>query len=152
MVVGDVLKYRGMQSQVVFSEVVGVLAGIIAGAVCVKFAGAGIVMYVVCLSVQLLVTIVFAAWSLSSIVGIHYLSVIMRTGGCVIVTFVIALVLYGVQRLIFTALGGLATFIICALLGLVLQLIAIFVLHIFDKDEFNNLPLPFITRNIVKFF
>ena len=148
----DVLNYRGMQGQVVFSVVAGVLTSIIASAVCAKFSGAGIVMYVVCLSVQFLVTIVFAAWSLSAIVGIHYLSVILRTGVCMIITLLIALLLYGVQRMIFTALGGFATLIICVSLGLVLQLIAIFTLHVFDKDEFNNLPLPFITRNIVKFF
>lgn len=152
MVLEDVLKYRGMQSQVVFSVIAGVIASMIAGAVCAKFAGAGTVMYVVCISVQFLVTILFAAWSLSSVVGINYLSVIIRSGMGMIMTVVIALLLYGVQRLIFTALGGLATLLICVVLGLLLQMAAIFTLHIFEKDEFSNLPLPFITKNIVKFF
>ena len=152
IVLEDVLKYRGMQSQVVLSQVAGVIASMIAGAVCAKFAGAGIVMYVVCISVQFMVATLFAAWSVSSVVGINYLTVFLRAGTGMIATAMIALLLYGVQRVLFTPLGGLATLLICILFGLVLQFIVILALHIFDRDEFNYLPFPFISKSITKFF
>ena len=38
------------------------------------------------------------------------------------------------------------------LLGLVLQFIAVLVLHIFDRDEYHYLPFPFVSKNITKFF
>ena len=152
MVFEEILKYRGMQSRVVFSVVSGVMASMIAGAVCAKYAGAGTIMYVVCISVQLLVTIILAAWALSSVVGIYYGSVVIRSGAGMVGTTIIALLLYGVQRLLFTAFGGLATMIICLVLGLVLQFVTILALRIFERDEFHYLPLPFITKSLGRFF
>lgn len=152
MVLEDVLKYRNMQGQVVFSVIAGVIAGLIAAAVCAKFVGAGAVMYVVTISVQLLFTIIMKAWFVSGTVGINYLSVIGRSASGIMVTMFIALLLYGVQRLIFTAFGGLATLIIGVILGLTLQFFVILGLHIFDRDEYNNLPLSFVTKKVARFF
>lgn len=152
LVLEDVLKYRGMQSQAVVAVVLGAIAGGIVGIVCAKYIGVGVVMYIMCIGVQYLLTILFMAWSLSASVGINYLSVILRTGKGLIATVIIALLLYVVQKILFTPLGGLATLIICIILGLVLQIIAIFVLRIFEKEEYQNLPLSFLTKNIGKFF
>lgn len=152
MVFGDILKYRGMKSQLVFSVLAGTIASAIGSAICMKFAGAGILLYVLCISLQLLVTIVFAAWSISTVVGIHYMSVLIRTGGLMVCTLFIAVVLYGVQCLCFTALGGIGTLIICIVLGTMLQFVSTLMLHVYSKEEIENLPLAFITKHIAGFF
>ena len=152
MVLEDVLKCRNMHNRVALFVVIGTVFGVIAGVVCAKFAGAGILMYVVCISVQYFVTVLLSAWSLSSAVGIHYWSVLLRTGAGVIATAVIALLLYVVQQILFTPLGGLATLLICVVVGVILQFVAILVLRIFDREEYRYLPLPILTKNITKFF
>ena len=152
MVLEDVLKYRGLQSQVVVSVLAGTIIGIIGSIICFKYAGAGTMLYVLGIGLQLAATIIVAAWHVSSVVGIYYMSVLIRTGASLVLSLVIALVLYGVQRLIFTALGGLATLLICILIGAVLQNLAIIALHVFDKDEQGNLPLAFLTKGLTKFF
>ncbi len=104
------------------------------------------------LLISFAVTIIFAAWALSSSVGIDYLSILFRTGVGMVLTMIIALLLYGVQRLIFTAFGGLATLIICILIGCLLQFMAIMALRIFDKDEWSNFPFAFLTKGVSRFF
>lgn len=146
MVLEDVLKYRGMHSQAVFSVLCGAIAGMITGVVFAKFVGVGTLMYIACIGIQYFVTILFTAWSISSSVGINYLSVLLRTGVGLFITAVIALLLYLVQRILFTPLGGLATLLVCVLLGLILQFAAVVALHIFDKEEWQHLPLAFLQK------
>ena len=152
LVLCDVLKYRGMQSRYVFSVLAGTVVSAIGSAFCVKFFGTGILLYVVCISLQLFVTTVFAAWSVSHAVGIHYISVIIRTAGCIICTLFIAVVLYGIQVLSFTALGGLGTLIICVVIGSILLFFASLALHVYEKEELENLPFSFITKFLAKIF
>lgn len=152
MVLEEALKYRSMQGQSVFAVLAGVCIAFIAGICCAGQIGAGTVLYVVCIGVQMLVTMLLMGFSLSASVGIHYLSVILRTIGCVAVTFADALLMYGLQRMLFTALGGLATLIICVMVGMAVQLVAVLALHVFDRDEYSNLPFAFLTRNLSRFF
>ena len=152
MVLIDILKYRNLQAQAFCSVALGVLISCICAIVGYKYWGAGVLLYVLCICVQMLITIIAASWCLSAAVGIHYLSVLIRTGGCIIITLLISLVLYGVQRLIFTALGGLATLLVCMALGMLLLFIAVLALKVFDKEELKDLPLSFITGYLTKFF
>ena len=52
------------------------------------------------------------------------------------------------QKLLFTALGGLTTLLVCVIVGLLLQLIAVLVLRIFEKEELTYFPLSVITKRI----
>ncbi len=152
MVFGDILKYRGMQSQYVFSVAAGTIVSIIGSGLCVRFLGTGIWLYVICIGLHFLTTILLSAWSISSVVGIHYMSVLIRTAGSVVFTLLTAVLLYGMQYLLFTALGGLGTLIICIVTGVILQFAAIHAMHVFDKEELANLPFAFIFKYITKSF
>jgi hypothetical protein len=144
----DILKYRNLQSERVISVVVGTVVSVISAIICYKIVGAGILMYVLSITLQLLVTAVVAAWSLSSIVGINYISVVVRSAGGMIVTLILGLLAYVVQRLIFTALGGFTTLMICVCFGLVLQFAAVLALRIFEKEELLCLPFSMLTKRI----
>ncbi len=152
IVLGDVLKYRGMQSQYVFSVLAGTVVSAAGSALCVKFLGTGIWLYVICIGLQLFTTIILSSWSISSVVGIHYMSVLIRTAGSIVFTLLIAVLLYGIQYLAFTPLGGIGTLIICIVTGVILQSAAVFAMHVFDKEELGNLPFAFITKYITKIF
>ncbi len=152
VVLTDILKYRNMQTQAVFSVALGAALSIVCGIFGFKAWGAGTLLYVLCLCVQLIVTIAVAALSLSAAVGINYISVLIHTGACTVITVVISLILYGVQCLVFTALGGLATLLLCLGLGAVLLFIAVLALKVFHRDELKELPLSFITGFLARFF
>ena len=89
-----------------------------------------------------------AAWNLSAIVGINYLSVAVRSAGGVAVTLILGLLAFAAQKMLFTALGGLTTLLLCAAVGLVLQLIAVLILRIFEKEELTYFPLSVLTKRI----
>ncbi len=152
MVLIDILKYRNMQAPAFFSVAIGVVSSCICAVVVQRYCGAGILLYILTICIQMLVTTIAAAWCLSGAVGIHYLSVVVRSGACLICTAVISLLLYGVQRLIFTALGGLATLLVCMAVGMFLMFIAILTLKVFDREELKDLPLSFITGFLTKIF
>ena len=144
----DILKYRNLHNERTAAALAGTVAGVSAAVICAKTAGAGILMYVLSISLQLVVMILVAAWRLSAVVGINYLSVISRTASSVVVTLIIGLLAFVGQKLLFTALGGLTTLLLCVGFGLILQLIAILVLRVFDKEELAGFPLPFLTKRI----
>lgn len=123
MVFTDILKYRNMQSEAVLSTLAGTVVSVIGSILCYKVNGAGILMYIVGISLQLLVTMLVAAWNVSAVVGIHYMSVVHKTGVSIVLTLIAAVLLFGVQQLIFTAMGGLGTLIICIAIGCVFQMI-----------------------------
>ena len=144
----DILKYRNLYKECVISIAAGTVVSVITGVICSCTVGAGILMYVLCVSMQLGVTLLVAAWNLSAIVGINYLSVIIQSAPGLIVTLILGLVAFVAQKLMFTALGGFTTLIVCVLIGLVLQFIAILLLRIFDKDELAYFPFAFLTKRI----
>ena len=144
----DVLKYRNLQKECVVSVAAGAVVSVIAALICYRTAGAGILMYVLCISLQLAVTVLVAAWNLSAIVGINYLSVAVRSAGGVAVTLILGLLAFAAQKMLFTALGGLTTLLLCAAVGLVLQLIAVLIQRIFEKEELTYFPLSVLTKRI----
>ncbi len=148
----DILKYRGLQIRAVVHMTGGTIVSAVAAVICSKSVGAGCTMYVLSISLGLAVTVLAAAWALSATVGINYVSILVRTGCCIGFTLVIAVILFGVQTLIFTAFGGLATLILCLLFGALLQLIGVLVFRIFDKEELVNLPPAFLNRFLTRFF
>jgi hypothetical protein len=148
VVLMDILKYRNLHTERTVAAFAGTVVGVLAAAICAKTAGAGILMYVLSISLQLLVTIIVSAWNLSAIVGINYLSIISRAVSGMVVTGIIGLLAFAAQKLLFTALGGFTTLLLCVGFGLALQLIAILVLKVFDKEELAGFPLPFLTKRI----
>lgn len=144
----DVLKYRNLQKECIVSVAAGTVVSVIAAVICSRIAGAGIIMYVLCICLQLAVTILFAAWNLSAVVGINYLSVIIRSAPGLAVTLILGLLAFVAQKVLFTALGGFTTLIICVLTGLVLQFIAVLVLRVFEKEELAYFPLAVLTKRI----
>lgn len=148
----DILKYRNMQAQAIFSVFIGTVLSIACAVIGHQYWGAGTLLYILCLCVEMLGTIVFAAVSLSVSVGINYISVLVHVSAGLIGTVVISVVLYGVQQLVFTALGGIATLAVCLIIGMILQFIMILALKIFHKDELKELPLSFLTKYLAKIF
>ena len=148
VVFSDLLKYRNLHTERIVSVIAGTVVSVIAAVICFRTAGAGILMYVLCISLQLAVTTLVAAWNLSAVVGINYLSVILRTAGGLAVTLLLGVVAFVGQKLLFTALGGLTTLLVCVIVGLLLQLIAVLVLRIFEKEELTYFPLSVITKRI----
>jgi hydrogenase-4 membrane subunit HyfE len=144
----DILKYRNLHNERTAAALAGTVTGVLTAVICAKTVGAGILLYVLSISLQLVVMILVAAWRLSAVVGINYLSVISRTASSVVVTLIIGLLAFVGQKLLFTALGGLTTLLLCVGFGLILQLIAILVLRVFDKEELAGFPLPFLTKRI----
>jgi len=129
MVFLDVLKYRNMRSEAVVSVFAGAVAGVIGSIVCSNASGAGMSMYVWGIFLQLFVTVITAAWYVSRSVGIHYMSVIVRTGVPIVFICILGIALFGLQQLIFTAMGGLGTLIICVAIACVAGKIIMLVLN-----------------------
>jgi len=148
----ELLKYRNMQLQALVSTILGIAAGILCGVIGCKHWGVGTLLYVLSLSVQMSVTIILSAFILSSSVGVNYISVVIRTSACIIITLVISVVLFVIEKLVFTALGGLATLILCIAIGAVLLFVVILALKIFSKEELKDLPLSFLTGFFSKIF
>lgn len=152
MVFLDILKYRGLRGQAVAAMTAGTMVSVITALICMKALGAGSILYVLSIGLGLAVTMLLAAFLLSRVVGINYVSVLIRTGCCIVITLIIAIILFGVQTLIFTAFGGLATLIMCLLLGILLQFISILAMRVYDKEELNNLPPAFLNKFLTRFF
>ncbi len=152
LVLIDILNYRNMQAQAVFSVAIGTVFGVACAIIGSRYWGVGTLLYILSLCVQMIVTIAVAAFNLSIAVGIHYLSVLIHTSASLIATLVISLLLYGIQRLVFTALGGLATLLVCLMLGLILQGLSLLALKVFRKEELKELPLSSITGFLTRFF
>lgn len=148
LVLMDILKYRNLHTERTVAALAGTCVGVIAAIVCAKTAGAGILMYVLCISLQLVVMIAVSAWNLSAVVGINYLSVVSRTAVGMGATIVIGVLTFVAQKVLFTALGGFTTLFLCVGLGVILQVIAVLVLRVFDKEELAVLSLPFLTQKI----
>lgn len=148
LVFSDLLKYRNLQTERMVSVIAGTAVSVIAAVICFHTVGAGIFMYVLCISLQLVVTTLVAAWNLSANVGINYLSVILRTAGGVAVTLILGVVAFVMQKLLFTSLGGLTTLLVCVIVGLVLQLMAVLALRVFEKEELTYFPLSVLTKRI----
>ena len=152
LVLNDILKYRNMQLQTMITNGLGVACAIALGVIGYKQWGAGTLLYVLCICVQMFVTIVANALCLSGSVGINYISVVIRTSACIITTTVISLIVFCEERLMFTAFGGLATLLLCMMSGAVLLYIVILVLKIFSNEEWKDLPLSTLSGYLGKFF
>ena len=121
----DILKYRGLRGQAVAASTAGTVVSVITALIGFKALGVGSILYVLSIGFGMAVTMLVAAFLLSRVVGINYVSVLIRTGCCIVITLIIAIILFGVQTMIFTAFGGLATLILCLLLGILLHSISI---------------------------
>lgn len=150
MVLLDMLQCRGLGAETVTAVFCGTVSALAAAAICNRSAGAGILLYVVSSSVGYGVTIIMAAWILSSRIGIHYLSVFLRVAKTLIFCLLTGLLLFVVQTLIFTALGGLSTLVICLFIGYTMLWISIFFFHVFSKEELLMLPLGFLTKAFIR--
>ncbi len=148
VVLMDILKYRNLHRERTVAALAGTVVGVLAAVVCAKTAGVGILMYVLSISLQLTVMMFVSAWNMSAVVGINYLSVLSRSVSGMVVTLIIGLLTFVGQKLLFTALGGFTTLLLCVGFGLIVQLIAILVLRVFDKEELAGFPLPFLTKRI----
>lgn len=152
MVLLDLLRYRSLQREAVFSAIAGALAAVPVCLFCTKFFGAGISLYVAGIGAQCLVTGLVAAWSLSRVAGISYFSVFLRCIKGLVYTGILALVLWLLQTVLFTPLGGLATLLICLLTGIILFWAGMSALGIFDREELEHFPFGFILKHIVGIF
>ena len=148
VVLMDALKYRNLHNERSIAALAGTLAGVLAAVICAKTAGAGILMYVLSISLQLGVMILVSAWNISAVVGINYFSVITRTVSGIVVTLIIGLAAFVAQKLLFTALGGLTTLLLCVGFAVILQFVIILALKVFDKEELAGFPLPFLAKRI----
>lgn len=148
LVLMDVLKYRNLHTERMVAALGGTCVGVLASIICAKTLGAGILMYVLSISLQLVVMIAVSAWNLSAVVGINYLSVISRTAAGVGATVVIGLLAFVAQKVLFTALGGFTTLLLCTGLGVILQLISVLALRVFDKEELAVFSMPFLSQKL----
>lgn len=146
MVLEDILRCRSMYPKVVFSIFCGMVVSILCAVSGFLFMGAGTGLYILCIGMQLLVTMLIAAWNIAMAIGINYLTVLYRAGGSCIAALIIGGVLFGIQTIVFTAFGGIATMIICIAIGLLLLLFGTMKMHVFSKGECKNLPFSFLTR------
>ncbi len=145
----DVLRYRGLQIERVVSIAVGLVFGILSAVICYRTIGVGTLMYVLSISLFLLGAAVVALWNLSVIIGIDYLSVGIRCAGVLIFTVILGGLAFVAQLLLFTALGGLTTLLVCVVFGMVLQLMMVLLLKVFTKEELAYLPLSFFTGKLL---
>lgn len=152
LVLNDILKYRNMQMQTIITNGFGVICAIILSVIGYKQWGAGTLLYVLCICVQMFATVVANALCLAGSIGINYISVMIRTSACVITTMVISLIVFCAERLMFTAFGGLATMLLCMMLGVVLLYVVIWVLKVFSKEEWKDLPLSTLSGFLGRFF
>lgn len=150
MVLLDMLQCRGLGAETVTAVFFGTVSALIAAAFCNKAAGAGILLYVVSTAVGYGVTMIMAAWILGSRIGISYLSVLLRVARPMIFSLLTGALLFVIQTLIFTALGGLSTLLICLLTGYAMLWISIFVFRVFSKEELLTLPLGFLTKAFIR--
>ncbi len=145
LVMTEILRYRSMQTKAVLAVTAGTLCSVLLVILGAKYWGAGTLLYIGSMCVQCFVTMVVSAVCLSAVTGLGYVSVLVRSGVCVFFTAMISLLLFGVQRLVFTALGGLATLILCLGIGCSLLFVAIFVLRVFSKEDYKYFPFSYLT-------
>lgn len=144
----ELLKYRGLSGQRLLASSIGAISGIVAALICAKTVGAGTLMYVLSVGICCLMICLLAAVSLSVIVGIDYLSVLARCAAAIFATICIGAVVYVIQKVLFTALGGFVTCLIGVIAGWAAQFFIVVVLRVFDKEELTYFPLPFLTKRI----
>lgn len=135
----DLMRIRGLNGKILLSQLIGALAGLLASGLVCKLSDTAGSMICIPLYGYLGVSVISAAVLFAADTGAELISGFRKALGGIAAGCVIGLLLYGLQRMIFTALGGMATFVIGMLLGHILYVIAIFALHIFDAEEWNRL-------------
>lgn len=144
----EILKYRGLSGQRTMVSVIAAIGSVLTAVICAKTTGAGTMMYVLSIAMYCLLICLFSAIILSVMVGINYLSVLTRCMTAILATICIGIVVYLIQKALFTALGGIVTCLIGVIVGWVAQFLVVVVLRVFDKEELTYFPLPFLTKRI----
>lgn len=131
----DIMLERNLKRECNISMISGVILSAVVSAICNKFLGAGNALYILSIMFGILVSVLMSGWFLGNEIGINYLNILRKTYKALVLNVFICLIMVIVENLIFTALGGFGTLVICLVLSYILLRIGIFALRIFSKEE-----------------
>ncbi len=134
-VLTDLLKQKNARWECTVSVFFGAVMSVVTAAICNRFLGVGNTLFILSITLGLFVSVVVAAWFMSSETGTNYLSVLRKCYKILIVNIFMGSLLFLLQNFIFTAFGGLGTLAICLLFSYLVLRISIRAFCVFSKEE-----------------